>query len=61
MASFSTDTSDEARGVQWRVLRELGPERRSLLAAQWSDSIRETAMQGIRDRNEDLDERQVVL
>jgi hypothetical protein len=56
-----TDTSDNAHEAQVSVLRDLGPERRSQLAAEWSDEIRRTAMQGIRDRHGDFEDRDVIL
>jgi hypothetical protein len=55
------DTNIDANEVQLKVLRRLGPERRSQLAAQWSDQVREITMQGIRHRNKEFDERRVVL
>jgi len=58
--SFS-DTSAEAAAVQLSILRKLGPERRSILTAEWSDAMRETAMQGIRHRHPSYSERQVVV
>ena len=61
MSTGITDTSDAANAVQLRVLRNLGPEQRSQLGAQWSNEIREIAMQGIRDRHKEYDDRRVVL
>jgi hypothetical protein len=55
------DTTAEAAAVQLSILRKLGPERRSVLTAEWSDAMRETAMQGIRHRYPNYSERQVVL
>ena len=56
-----TDTSEAANMIQLEVLRNLGPERRSQLGAEWSDAVREIAMQGIRDRHNEYDDRRVVL
>ena len=61
MPSDATDTSAEAATVQLSVLRQLGPARRSELAAEWSEDMRQLAMQGIRDRHPDYSERRVVL
>lgn len=61
MSAAWTDTCKNAEAVQFSVLRKFGPKRRSELAAQWSDNIREVAMQGIRDRHPDYDDRRVVL
>ena len=61
MSGKLTDTSVDAEAVQLDVLRRLGPVRRSQLAAQWSEAMRQVAMQGIRDRHPSYDERRVVL
>lgn len=61
MSRAWSDTSAEAEEVQLAVLRRLGPERRSELAAQWSDAMRETAMAGIRHRHPEFSDRRVVL
>ena len=55
----SLDTDPDADAVQVRVLREMKPEQRSLLAARFSDEIRSTTLSGIRTRQPELDERQV--
>jgi len=55
------DTSTEAEQAQLRVLRDLGAEQRSRLAAQWSDEVREISLQGIRDRHRNFDDRRVTL
>jgi len=60
MRCFDMDTSDQAHEVQIRVLQAMGPEKRSLLAAQWSDEMRETSIQGIRDRHGFNDRRAVI-
>lgn len=56
-----SDTSADAEAMQIAVLRRLGPRRRSELAAQWSEAMRQIAMQGIRDRNPTYNERRVVV
>ncbi len=61
MPNGFSDTTAEAREVQLSILRKLGPERRSMLTSEWSDAMRETAMQGIRHRHPSYSERQVVL
>ena len=61
MSDKLTDTKAEARVAQIEVLKRLGPERRSELAAQWSDEMRQIALQGIRDRHPEFSERRVVL
>lgn len=56
-----TDTHPEAEAERIAILRRLGPERRGELVFEWSEAIRQTAMQGIRDRHPDYGERRVVL
>jgi hypothetical protein len=61
MSDRLSDTTAEAAEVQLSILRKLGPERRSQLTAEWSDAMRETALQGIRVRHPNYSERKVVL
>lgn len=61
MGKSIADTSEEALAVQNSVLRRLGPQRRSELAAEWSARLRSLALQGIRDRFPGYCERQVSL
>jgi hypothetical protein len=61
MSSPPHDARDAAAQVQLDVLRRLGPERRSELAAEWSDQMRATALQGIHARQPALTEREMVL
>ena len=55
------DTSADADAVQLEILREITPEQRSILAAKFSDEIREVALAGIRSRHPGINERQVVI
>ena len=57
----ANDTHSDAQAVQVSLLRQFGPEKRSQLTAQWSDELRRTCMQGIRDRHPEYSDRQVVL
>jgi hypothetical protein len=61
MSYLPPDAGDAATQVQIDVLRQLGPERRSELAAEWSDQMRATALQGIHARQPELTEREMVL
>ena len=61
MSDRLADTSQAANVIQLEVLRRLGGEQRSRLALEWSDSIRATAIQGIRDRHSEYDSRRLVL
>jgi len=54
------DTTAEADEVQWRVLRAMKPEKRSMLAAEFSAEIRNTTLAGIRSRHPDWNEQQVI-
>ena len=56
----SLDTSPDADAVQLKVLRQMSPEQRSLLAARFSEEIRNTTLSGIRSRHPELDEGQVL-
>ena len=61
MSDNLADTSEAADLIQLEVLRKLGPERRAQLALEWSDAMRETAIQGIRDRHSEYESRRLVL
>jgi hypothetical protein len=58
-ANCSPDTSPDADAAKLRVLRQMSPAQRSLLAARFSEEIRNRALSGIRTRHPELDERQV--
>lgn len=55
------DTSADAEAIQIQALREMMPEQRSLLAAKFSDEIRNVALAGIRSRHPGISERQVLI
>lgn len=55
------DTTPEAMRVQIEVWRGMSPERRSLLAAQLCEDVRENAMAGIRARNPQFSDEEVRL
>ena len=58
-ANCSLDTHRDADAVQLRILRQMSPAQRSLLAARFSEDIRNTTLSGIRTRHPEMDERQV--
>ena len=58
-ANCSPDTNPDADAAQLRILRQMSPAQRSLLAACFSEEIRNTTLSGIRTRHPELDERQV--
>lgn len=55
------DTTPEAMRVQLDVWRRMTPERRSLMAAQLCEDVRQNAMAGIRARNPQFSEEEVRL
>lgn len=55
------DTTPEAWRVQIDVWRRMTPERRSLLAAELSENVRRTAMEGIRARHPEFSDEEVRL
>ncbi len=57
----SLDTTPETAEVQREVLLRRGPSRRVELAFELSQKMCETCMAGIRDRNPNYSDRQVVL
>lgn len=54
------DTSEKAAAIQERLHDELGPEGRFRLAMRMSDLAREFAKAGVRERNPDLTEREIL-
>ena len=54
------DTSAKAAAIQERLHDDLGPEGRFLLAMRMSELAREFAKAGVRERNPDLTEGEVV-
>jgi hypothetical protein len=56
----ATDTTAAAAALQLRLYREAGTARRSQIAADLSDAVRETALAGIRRRHPEYSERDVA-
>lgn len=54
------DTSEKAAAIQERLHDDLGPEGRFRLAMRMSELAREFAKAGLRERNPDLTEREVL-
>ncbi len=54
------DTTPEARARQLHLYREAGPDRRVEIAAEMSDSLRELARAGVRQRNPGYSDREVT-
>ncbi|MEK6372733.1 MAG: hypothetical protein AABO58_08555 [Acidobacteriota bacterium] len=55
-----TDTTPEAAALQLQLLRRAGPAARVKIAADLSDAVRETALEGIRRRHPELSEQQLA-
>ncbi len=58
-AAAVSDTSPEARKVQIRIWRRLGPSGRVALAAKMSENVRSIAMDGVRRRHPEYSEEEV--
>jgi hypothetical protein len=57
---IATDTSPAAAAIQLRLYREAGTARRTEIAADLSDAVRETTLAGIRRRHPEYSERDVA-
>ena len=56
----AVDTTAAAEAVQRAVLREMTPSQRFAIALDRSDAARQTALDGIRARHPDYDQRTAV-
>jgi hypothetical protein len=54
------DTTLDAHKKQVEILRKLSPERKALLAMELTDNIRQIAVEGIRTRHPEFNEKQVM-
>ncbi len=55
-----SDTTPRAAATQLRLYREAGPARRASIAAELSDAVRATALDGIRRRHPEYSERDLA-
>ncbi len=53
------DTSEEAWAVYIQGLRQAGPERRATMAAELTENLRRTTLQGIRVRHPEYTDAQI--
>lgn len=61
MFELSPDTSSEAAAVQRRIWRDMPAERRLHLVLDFSSAIRRIALEGVRRRHPEYDERRLKL
>lgn len=60
MYYISPDTTPEAHKRQVEILRKLSPERKALMAMELTDNIRQIAVEGIRSRHPEFNEKQIM-
>ncbi|MFZ2148876.1 MAG: hypothetical protein WAV28_16810 [Sedimentisphaerales bacterium] len=61
MNAVPADTTVEAAGKLFEILRKLGPEARLEMAFEMSDNLRQIVEDGVRNRHPDFDEKKVRL
>jgi hypothetical protein len=60
MNYIPADTTLEAHRKQVEILRKLSPQRKALMAMELTDNIRQIAIEGIRSRHPEFNEKQVM-
>jgi len=61
MKAIPSDTTIEAARMEYKILRNLGPEVRAQMAVEMSDNLRGTIEAGVRLRHPDFNEEKVRL
>ena len=57
----SLDTTEEAHRVQLDSYRAMSEDQRTALAIEMSEQLRSITLDGLRERNPDVDERELTL
>ncbi|MGA2093578.1 MAG: hypothetical protein ABSH16_09250 [Sedimentisphaerales bacterium] len=60
MNYIPADTTLEAHRKQVEILRKLSPQSKALMAMELTDNIRQIAIEGIRSRHPEFNEKQVM-